>query len=308
MPEFDFRKKGGEGSFVWTANDFDPFIAHNEFPYIQMIEYEQDFSTLLGNLNFWRRKIDDPKDAYRGLYLGSPTGNVYYLPFFMESHHQIGQLWQENRAPLGPAMAAVQNAVENVAKAYFPSAGIVYPRSYAGSNEYAYDVRFHLLNTIKEEGMASNKFFLETLIQQNLHVQHNVLTITPPCLYEVYIPGIRWSPVAVVSNLTITNKGVLNRLPEAGYTNYIVPDAWEVHMQIRELINESRDIYLDAIQGAEGIGPTIGPLQPGQGRGMRVRVIDSVEGAADIAAEANIQAASREVGNEVVPQADFDLL
>ena len=41
---------------------------------------------------------------------------------------------------------------------------------------------------------------------------------------------------------------------------------------------------------------------------MRVRVIDSVEGAADIAAEANIQAASREVGNEVVPQADFDLL
>ena len=31
---------------------------------------------------------------------------------------------------------------------------------------------------------------------------------------------------------------------------YMFPDAWEVTIGVRELINESRRIYTDAIQGA----------------------------------------------------------
>jgi len=133
----------------------------------------------------------------------------------------------------------------------------LYPKSYAGATEYAYEVAFHLINTtggsedITKKNIEKNKQFLEAFIKQNLHVQQNTLTITPPCLYEAYVPGVRWSPVCVVSNLSVTNKGTLNRMPEFG--NYIIPDAWEVRIQFRELINESRDIYGEAIRGAESI-------------------------------------------------------
>lgn len=263
MADIDFRTKGA-GSIRWTASDFDESIALAEFPYIELIEYEQEFSSLLANINYWEQRISGrTNDAYRGLYLGSPTGNTYILPFFMDTHHQIGQSWQENSAPLGPWVRGIADAVENVAKTFFPTAGIIYPKAYAGANQYAYDINFSLLNTIDEVGLFYNKFFLELFISQNLHVQHNALTITPPCLYEVYIPGVRWSPVAVVSNLTVTNIGTLNRIPNVGGGNYIVPDAWNIQIQIQELINESRDIYLDAIVGR------------GSGADMSIRVIES---------------------------------
>lgn len=262
--EFDFRFKGGDGSIRWTASDFSAEAA-KELPYIELVEYEQTFSATLANINYWLQRVQGGfEDAYKGLYLGRPTDNRYILPFFMDSHHNVGQAWQEHSAPLGPLARKGLDFVENVAKVVYPAAGIIYPKAYAGADHYSYDLQFSLLNTIDEQGVLNNKRFLETFIKQNLHVQHNVLTITPPCLYEIYVPGVRWSPVAVISNLTIVNRGTLNRIPAVGGGNYIVPDAWEVRIQMQELINESRKIYEDAIQGRE------------YGSEMTVKVIDQL--------------------------------
>lgn len=265
MAIIDFRRK----DIIWTASDYSEDIAMTEFPYIEMIEYEQDFSALKAGIDYWFQRAGEASvdlqstGAYRGLYHGEATKNVYYLPFYMDSHHNISQSWQENTAPLGASVKRLTNAVESVAKAFFPAAGILYPKSYAGANPYALDLTFDLINTISEEGIEKNKRFLELIIQQNLHVRHNVLTITPPCLYEVYVPGVRWSPVSVVSNLVVTNQGTLNRIPKVGGGYYIVPDAWRIQMQLTELIEESRDIYLDAIMGNESGGQ------------MNVRVIET---------------------------------
>ena len=258
----DFRERS---SIRWTASDFDN-AAGGEFPFAQLIEYEQQFSHVLSNINYWERKVTgDYKDAYKGLYLGRETGNEYFLPYFTSEHHNIGQNWQEQQAPFGAAVQELANKVEMVTRTVYPAAGIIYPKTWTGANPQVFNIQFDLLNTIDEAGVKQNREFLETFIKQNLHVQHNVLTISPPCLYEVYIPGIRWSPVAVVSNLTVTNKGTLNRIPEVMGGNYIVPDAWEVNIQMQELLIESRNLYEQAIAG-EGSPSTIS-----------VRVIESAE-------------------------------
>jgi len=243
----DYRNK----DIIWTASDYDIEIAGKEFPYIELIEYSQDASQIKQQVNFWTRRLADAANGiagnpYAGLYMGDTTGNEYILPFFTETNHQIGQNWQENQAPLGDTAKRMTNAAEAVGKALFPAAGIIYPKSYAGANEYVYDITFYLINTISDVGIKKNKDFLETFIAQNLHVQENSLAITPPCLYTAFIPGIRWSPVCVVSNLSISNKGTLNRNE---ITGHIVPDAWEVRIQIRELINESRSIYQAGLAG-----------------------------------------------------------
>jgi len=240
----DYRNK----DIIWTASDYDIEIAGKEFPYIELIEYSQDASQIKQQVNYWATRAGNATVAggaaaggpYSGLYMGSRTENEYILPFFTETNHQIGQNWQENQAPLGDtAKRLTTGAAEAVGKAFFPAAGILYPKSYAGANEYLYDITFYLINTISEEGIKNNKAFLEKFIAMNLHVQENSLAITPPSLYTAFIPGIRWSPVCVVSNLSISNKGTLNM--SAG--GHIIPDAWEVRIQIRELINESRAIY-----------------------------------------------------------------
>ena len=249
MPSFDFR--GGNDSIIWTTSDYNNEEMGGELPYIELTEYVQSASQIKQQINYWAQRGGElcgggGVDSYKGLYIGNKTENTYTLPYFTELHHQIGQNWQENQGALGDMIKNIADKAVNVAKAFSPAAGILQPKSYAGTNEYFYDIQFHLINTVSDEGIKKNKTFLETFIKQNLHVQHNPVAITPPCLYTAWVPGVRWSPVCIVSNLSVSNKGTLNVID-----GYIIPDAWEIRIQFRELINESRAMYNDAIHGPD---------------------------------------------------------
>ena len=273
MGLFNLMKRGGNG--IWTASDYSD-EAYNNLPRIELYEYTQTYSQILQSIGYWIRKIEEGlSNPYEGLYHGTPTGNVYVLPFFSPYNHVIGQKWQENTGALGDMVKQGLDFVETVAKVFAPTAGILYPKSWAGSDETSYEFSFDLLNTVHENDYMRNRLFLGELIKQNLHFQQNVLTITPPSIYEVMIPGIRWSPVSVISNLTVTNKGTLTRSPEG----FIIPDAWGVSIQIRELINESQNLLQ---LGWPGLGTQAGTLaasvNPETGvetRGITVRAIDT---------------------------------
>jgi len=265
MASFDYRKK----DIIWTASDYDVGQANKEFPYIELVEWEPTFSGTLEAITYWlQRAFGEPGEVYKGLYVGKPTKNTYVLPFFMDTHHQIGQNWEENQAPLGQWVKDQGSKAMGGVRTIYPAVGILYPKTYKGMSEYRYDVSFHLINTTggsEEEAIQNikkNRAFLEQFIKMNLHVQHTPLTVTPPCIYEALIPGVRWSPACVVANLSVSNKGTLNRMPGIGGGTYIVPDAWEVQIQFRELLNESRSIYSEAIR--DGVG-NVG--------GMNVRVV-----------------------------------
>lgn len=251
---YDFFTKG-DSTPRWTASDYTA-EALNNMPYVQMIEYYQEYGQILNGINNWAAKVEAGfRDAYKGLYLGKATGNSYKIPFFENYHHGTSQNWQENQGGIGGKLAELGNMVENVGKAFLPSAGIVYPKSWAGTSENSFPIAFDLINTVNPEiDIPKNFKFLKTIVGQSLHTQEDVLTITPPCIYEVLIPGIRWAPAAVISNLNIINKGTMTRTTQWG----IVPDAWGVTITIRELINESYNLFNAAVPGegtpAAGVG------------------------------------------------------
>jgi len=254
---FDFTQQGGANTPRWTASDYTA-TALNNIPWVYMIEYYQEYGQLVTCMNNWAEKIaTGAKDAYKGLYLGTGTGNTYKLPYFVDYHHTTSQNWQENQGGVGGAIAEVGNVVENIAKAFKPSAGIVYPKSWAGTNENSYNITFDLINTVNPaDDIVKNFTFLKTIVGQSLHTQEDVLTITPPCLYEVLVPGIRWAPAAVISGLTIVNKGTMTRTANYG----IVPDAWGITITIRELINESFNIFDAAVPLGGSPATSIGAI------------------------------------------------
>lgn len=255
MVKFNFATN----DFIWTTTPYDQ-AALNEMPFIQLNGWEQTWSDAINAINFWMEKTDEANEGnpYAGLYNGT-LKSLYKFPYFNEYHHAISQSWQENQGPAGALAKKITDLVETVGKAVLPAAGILYPKSYAGAQAASYAVNFSLINTCDGNGgqiknnIMKNKAFLEQFIKDNLHDQNGALSIVPPLIYEVLIPGVRWSPAAVIQGLNVTNKGSLNSGASIGLGGaYIYPDAWEISFTVQELINESKKIYNDAL-GADGI-------------------------------------------------------
>jgi hypothetical protein len=225
-----------------------------------MIGYQQTHSAAMENIKAWIARAlpvgeNVSSNPYKDLYTGDYKMSMR-LPYFNEYHHNISQNWEENQGVLGPVVEAATKLATNVAKLITPAAGILYPKNYAGTQESSYSFTFYLINTYGgadpateiKKNLDKNKEFIENLIAASLHAQVNSIVVMPPYIWEVYIPGVRWSPAAVINNLVVNNKGTMNsgRILDGMAKNYIFPDAWEVTIGISELINESRSIYEDA--------------------------------------------------------------
>lgn len=261
----DFMSKGNDG-ICWSATPYSS-DALTEMPSIEMYGYTQTFSGVAAGISNWLEKFKEGKGSYKGLYLGDPTRN-YRLPYFNEYHHAVQQSWGAGQGPIGEKMQQAYNFMETAAKVVLPQAGILTPQSYEGSTPATFSFSFFLINTVHGSGddvvsnVIKNKKFLEQFIHDNLHAMNGYLAITPPLIYEVFIPGVRWSPAATVSSLTVNNKGTLNQnhgniLPGMP-KNYIYPDAWEVTVGITELIAESQQIYDEVGKAGSGGYGSIG--------------------------------------------------
>lgn len=261
---FDFRANNST-SICWTNTPYNE-DALKEIPSIEMVGYQQDASAARTSIERWFKRVENTvvgkgatlDNPYQGLYSGT-WANTYILPFLNEYRHNITQNWAPNDGPLGARVKKAYDTIEAMGRAFLPAAGIIYPKSYGGSVAANYAFTFNLINTNTGGGqdtqinITRNKAFKESFINDNLHAMNGSLSVAPPLIYEVLIPGVRWSPAAVVTGLTVNNKGTMNKNIGHRYfpgdENYIFPDAWEITVNVTELINESRNIYQDAISG-----------------------------------------------------------
>ena len=63
------------------------------------------------------------------------------------------------------------------------------------------------------------------------------------------VPGIRYSPVSVISSLQIDNIGVLKIVDGT-----VIPEAYDIKIGMTDLLTESRQIFAGAIGGEEARG------------------------------------------------------
>jgi hypothetical protein len=254
MANYDFRAK----DIIWSNTPYSN-AALRELPYVEMRGYQQTHSAVMENIKAWIARVEQGGggNPYKDLYTGDPKMNMR-LPYFSEYHHNINQGWEINQGVLGDTMKTAVDMATNVASIFKPAAGILYPKNYAGAQESSWSFTFPLVNTYGGAdpvteipvNVGKNRAFLEDLIKGSLHDQQNSIAVNPPYIWEAFIPGVRWSPACVINNLTVNNKGTMNSGQPYGMDRfYLFPDAWEVTIGVRELINESRTIYADAIRG-----------------------------------------------------------
>jgi len=176
-------------------------------------------------------------DPYNSLYRGQPTGNTYIFPYFSTYHHNLTNSWGESDSKVAEGAQKVRKFVAGVV-GVLERAGVEKRRIYQGTNRPTYSFSFMLYNTIDVGDIQQNYALITTLINNNLLSKTSAMTLTSPCFYEVDIPGVRYSPAAVIQTLDIENIGQLTR-----YDNMNIPDAWKVTINIEELMVESKQIF-----------------------------------------------------------------
>lgn len=229
-------------NYAWTLTEK---ANRSSVPYIEMIEYEQDVSTLYAQLVYWSNnlKISDGSsiNPYENLYHALPTGTRFILPYFEQYDHNIGQAWEKTKGIADFAVIdKLLQVAGNVAKALqlAPGTTVNQPQVWKGpSNANTYTISFKLFNTNDELDIAKNQVLKRRLQMSTLHDQRSAILSSPPAIFEVNIPGIRYSPAAVISQLTVSNLGQMNNIKGEN-----IPDAYEFNIQILELITESRQI------------------------------------------------------------------
>jgi len=256
MKQFDFTVPN---SFIWTASEFTA-KALEEMPSVELVEYQQNSSGILQGINYWQNMISSGgggDNPYQGLYVAKKTGGEYIFPFYSQYNQTIQQTWNASEGMLGDKLGNAKKIIEGFGKYGAPTAGIVRPQSWGGVTPATVSFELYLLNTTSA-GYTSNMELLKQLTKQNLHEQSSFLNILPPCLYSVNVPGVRYSPVSVVSNLAIDNMGTINKID-----NFNIPDAWKLSMVFTELIAQSRNLY-DEVWNSSGANVAIEAPTPEQ--------------------------------------------
>jgi hypothetical protein len=241
--------------YPWTIT---PSKQRINVPVIELIEFEQDVSTLYASLNYWytqaakSKTLSESDNPYQGLYSAKETKARFIFPYFEEYDHNVSQTWDVSKGLLeGEIAGTIATTIQNVQKAMqkAPGSNINQQRIWQGSAPATYTFNFHLFNTIggtanDNKQIKANMVLRNRLLMSALHDQQTATMISPPALFTVKIPGIRYSPAAVISNMVVSNVGQMNQISLDGVAK-IVPDAYKFAITITELIVESRQL-LDA--------------------------------------------------------------
>jgi hypothetical protein len=248
-------------NYAWTVT---PPSQRYGVPYIQLVEYEQDIATLYAQLLYWYSNVKDmaqgnfvsSENPYANLYHAKRTGIVFTLPYFQEYDHFINQTWEKTKGLMDyPIADRILNLARQAAQILqlAPGTSVNQPQIWSGSGLADYNIRFVLFNTIQNgtkmysEDITKNLRFKRRLMMSTLHDQRTAILASPPAIFSVLIPGVRYCPAAVIQQLSISNLGQLNMIA-TDQGEEVIPDAYLFDIRIQELITESRQILDDAVK------------------------------------------------------------
>lgn len=267
-------------SYPWTPT---PKTVQGKIgiPYISMDEYELQGSYFLQSIKYWLSQIanTESEDPYYGLYHGKSTGTTFRFPYYSSYHHIINNHWTTTTGLGGFINTFLQDpTVAAIGGLFVPQLGIEVPQAYQNADKAAYNFSFFLFNTFEVQDseqqikIDNNRKLIDRLIFATLQDKRTSITTYPPCIYTVSIPGIRYSPAAVINNLQVENVGHIGK----DQKGMITPDAWKITISIQELITESRIIF-DAASKSYGGDPKIRAIVDTPSDIVYDEVVDAVD-------------------------------
>jgi len=231
---------------------------------------------------------NEPLDSYTGLYVTDDTGFIYDIPQLGGSYMMTGSnsFGTGGDGGLGKTLKGVAsiagdfapgkigkgiNAAAKGGEAAIGLAGLAgdlvggvreafgggagyyteQPQFYQhGQGARNYDIKFPLFNTNDYENMIRNFQVAFMLVYQNLPNRNSKQTIRPPCLYEITVPGVSYTPYAYMSKVNVEFLGARREmtiaLPFDDPDNFrnirvTIPEAYEITLSVQELVSHTKN-------------------------------------------------------------------
>lgn len=234
-------------------------------------EYLPGFGSLLNSNNL----NDEILNPYRYLYITADTGKRYVFPLtskdsscFITNKNAWGDprggqpAWLKALTKVVNTFNEVAGVTTNLIKNTLSLGGDASNADDNGSvREYAktftyptkgdsIKIQFTLYNTTRKNAWRDNFRFLYLFAVRNLPFRTEMMSFTPPLLYDIIVPGIKRLPVCGLSQMKVDPQG-MTRLLECD--NFIsgngkipvnVPEAWSVELTFDSLIATSANLML----------------------------------------------------------------
>lgn len=199
-------------------------------------------------------KMSTGDQAYKGLYSGVPTGFLYKFPYLQELNYSLSNKWKSGVNFKNKVVSTISDIVENIYTATEIGSHLELPKSFdaEGSESASYKVSFPLLNTVSYDQIKSNWELCHLLVYQNLPNRRSRLLLDPPCIYEVEIPGVRYSPASFVETVTINNYGN-TRIMNFDGEDRVIPDIFLVEITLKDLLTPTKNLYQYARESAKKV-------------------------------------------------------
>jgi len=196
--------------------------------------------------------------SYLGIYLTNATGFRYSFPYFDGKPHNVTSSWQDSMQ-VKPLYAdqLVQKGMDIVDTAA-ATLNIMKPGTYIERPKYFHyptdgetiSLTLPLLNTVTR---VSNKIpyqqnyeLLWILAFQNKPFRTSFSQITPPKLYTVTIPGMKYFPYAYISSMSVDFMGTRRlldvRTPMGQTVNTSIPEAYMVNISFTSLLADTGNL------------------------------------------------------------------
>ena len=205
--------------------------------------------------------LDGVLAPYDGLYFTEPTGWNYNIPYFENLNNNVNNVFGDLAGMFGGAVAGAREAIGEYSQIF----NLTKPGTYIErtkmfkfeeeGDEFTFE--FPLINTSNAtfDDVIKNWQLLFLLIYQNRPSRTSRDIIDFPVIYEVLIPGVKYTPFAYIQNLTIeflgsrrsmiipvpqlTNSG--RKLSVTDGFETIIPDAYKVSITLKSLVAETRN-------------------------------------------------------------------
>lgn len=269
--------------YPWTISDVKN---RTDIPYIQLNEHKVEGGQIQKQVEFYSQGAEATLEnfigmgetdysllgVYREIFPVDPTGFRYKFPYFTKACYELttsqweqfdkisssgGSIASGLKSMFGGkvvdvisgAIGAVAAGAETALAYKYPVTGIAdRPRIFTGHHDRTVTIEFPLYNTLLPGSWVANKDLLQVFMSQNLFNKRNFITGLPPVWYQVFVPGQYFSVASCVTNINVTNLGNV-RLEKNQGKEFIVPDAYQVSIQLTELAMPSKNQFHAALDG-----------------------------------------------------------
>jgi len=191
---------------------------------------------------------------YERIYGIHYTGFKYKIPYLEDSYKEISSSWGgENTS--GLLMKGV-NMMAGLTNLLSPAVGVDFAKTFDyPQSGPSYNINFYLDNTVYDGKSTAldNLTFIYLLLYQNLPNRINRTAITPPVIYQAFLPGVfsyRWS---YLSKINVNFCGVRRPFHAnigGEQTESIIPEGYEVQLTLTSLTPETKNLFFDSLNNA----------------------------------------------------------